>query len=166
MTVRRSGAPVSGKGCSKMRRRRRFRRSDGFTLVEVLVALTILGVGILGVTVLFPMSLNQTRRAAGISSANNVAVGLAKRYQAQGYDGIQQRILVVNQKPGGRPVEIPLLPQLERIRDAYTLYEAPRLQFSTSMRHFARSLRLYRVSITMDLPTGGRESYVTFVAKE
>jgi prepilin-type N-terminal cleavage/methylation domain-containing protein len=156
---------------------RRTKRA-GFTLVEVLVALTILGVGIIGVTVLFPVSLKQTRRAAGISSAKNVAVGLTKKYQAQGYDGIvwsygadkdgdgkPDRVHVIDSNHDGLPDWV--VPRdFEAIGEIYTLYQPPSVRFSMPLRHFASTLRLYRVSITMDLPDGGREDYVTFVAKE
>ncbi|HPC17247.1 MAG TPA: prepilin-type N-terminal cleavage/methylation domain-containing protein, partial [Candidatus Hydrogenedentes bacterium] len=45
----------------------------GFTLLEVLVALAILAMGILGAMQLFPASLRQTRAAAERTAAANLA---------------------------------------------------------------------------------------------
>lgn len=109
------------------------RKVTGFTLVEVLVALAVLSIGILGVMILFPVSLAQTRHAANISVANNTVLSLTNRYRAEGYD--------------------------------YATRQEP-VRHAMPIRHFARSLKLYRLNLAIDLPNDTRQTYVTYLAKQ
>ncbi|HEX73498.1 MAG TPA: prepilin-type N-terminal cleavage/methylation domain-containing protein, partial [Candidatus Hydrogenedentes bacterium] len=56
----------------------------GFTLVEVLVALLILGVGIVAIMRLFPMSLQQSHRAAQRTTVAQLARTELGRVRAGG----------------------------------------------------------------------------------
>ena len=62
--------------------RRRYGRSDGFTLVEVLVALVVLSVGMLGVAVLFVEGLRMNRTSIYRTFAVGLTADMADRIRA------------------------------------------------------------------------------------
>ena len=67
---------------------RKTNKSAGFTLVEVLAALAILGIGILGVTTLFPRALRDAQRASALTNSANYAESEFSRYRAKGFQGL------------------------------------------------------------------------------
>ncbi|MDD5746021.1 MAG: prepilin-type N-terminal cleavage/methylation domain-containing protein [Candidatus Omnitrophica bacterium] len=54
----------------------------GFTLVEIIIALTILGIGIISVMAYLPVALDASRKASDVSKAVLVAQGLFADIQA------------------------------------------------------------------------------------
>ena len=66
----------------RLDRTRRARKDGGFTLLEVLIAITILGVGIVAIMQLFPLSMRQTRVAAERTAAVQVAGSELARLRA------------------------------------------------------------------------------------
>ena len=61
---------------------KRVRRDQGFTLIEVLIAVLILGVGLLGVVVLQTKSLQYNQQAYLYSQATFLAADVAERMRA------------------------------------------------------------------------------------
>lgn len=49
------------------------RRPDGFTLIEILLALAVLAIGMVGIMALFPVGLDSSRRAIEDTTSANVA---------------------------------------------------------------------------------------------
>ena len=71
-------SPTLNVGTSGMRRR----REAGFTMVEVLVALVVLAIGLLGIAALYLNSLQSGRTAIYRTQAVNLAADLADRIRA------------------------------------------------------------------------------------
>jgi len=72
----------------RQRLRRRLRREDGFGLVELVIAMTVLVIGVLGVFILFQTGIVQIRRASTISTAAALAEAEMENYRAIRYDTI------------------------------------------------------------------------------
>jgi len=143
-----------------MRQRNRRR---GFTLVEVLVALAILGIGILGVTTLFPRALEQGRRAAALTHAANFADQEFSRYRAKGFQG-----MFGTPKPR-HPLNLSAYDALSAASDAYAVYGFDKLPVRlvrTEILHFGRASGLYKVCVLVPLMAGGDASFVTYLARE
>ena len=60
----------------------------GFSLIEVMVALTILAVGIIGIMQLFPAALDQSREAAERTTVSALANTELGRVKAGGVGGL------------------------------------------------------------------------------
>jgi len=140
----------------------------GFTLVEVLVSLAILGIGILGVTLMVPRALEQGRRAVALTRAANQAETMFSRYRAKGFRtmfGVPQRF-----RP---PVLLPDITEdaIRKSAEIYRFYgweESPlaKSKIKFTELHFARSAGLYKMTISVPLVGGGNSSYVTYLARE
>ncbi len=129
------------------------KKTSGFTLIEVLVAMVILAIGILGVTILFPAALRDSRRASGLTVASVYADSVIDTLRAQGYRSLAQLW------PDGGAIEI-----LRRADETYFLYG------ETDVRI------IYLVSAVNDLyatvvvkipfPDGRTEEYVSYIARQ
>jgi type IV pilus assembly protein PilV len=64
------------------RHTRRLQRSDGFTLVETMVALVVLAIGMLGIAALYVDTLRASRSALVRTQAVTLAADLADRIRA------------------------------------------------------------------------------------
>ncbi|MFH1776493.1 MAG: prepilin-type N-terminal cleavage/methylation domain-containing protein [Candidatus Omnitrophota bacterium] len=64
----------------------RWKSETAFTLVEILIALSILAVGILGLVNLFPVGLDATKQTVDISTAAIVAQRRIEEIKADGYN--------------------------------------------------------------------------------
>lgn len=70
----------------------------GFTIIEIVVAITVLTVGVLGVSGFFTISAKLTRSANHVSTASNLAQGLIDEEIAKSYDelttgtGVKDRV--------------------------------------------------------------------------
>jgi prepilin-type N-terminal cleavage/methylation domain-containing protein len=127
--------------------------AHGFTLVEVLIAMVILGVGILGVTILFPAALRDTQRASGTTVAAMYADGVVDMLRAQGYRSI------ATMWPNGGSIDV-----LRRADEVYRLYDDADVRI------------IYLVSAVNDLyatvvvkipfPDGRTEEYVSYIARQ
>lgn len=58
----------------------------GFTIVEILVAITVFTIGVLGVSGFFATSTNVTRSANNTTTASNLAEGMLDNQLAKSYD--------------------------------------------------------------------------------
>lgn len=61
---------------------------SGFTLIEIVLALLILGVGVVGVLTLFPVGFEAAGRSINITVATFLAQGLVEDARVAGYDGV------------------------------------------------------------------------------
>jgi len=123
----------------------------GFTLVEVLIALAILGIGILGVTLLFPAAMRESRLASGETIAAMYADSVVDMLRAHGYEALAPS--------AGNGLRI-----IGRIDNVYRLYEEPTVDI------------VYRLSAVNDLygaavinipvAGGGTEQYLTYIARK
>jgi prepilin-type N-terminal cleavage/methylation domain-containing protein len=65
----------------------RARKAAGFTLIELMVVVFILGVGLISVSALFIAGLMSTRKAQRINAALNAAEQQMERLQSAGFSG-------------------------------------------------------------------------------
>jgi prepilin-type N-terminal cleavage/methylation domain-containing protein len=128
----------------------RKRAQAGFSLLEVIVALTILAVGILAIMQLFPSSLAQTQRAASRTAVASLARTELGRVKASGVGG-----------PLTRWAEQNALRQFTTAEQAYTLYESWR----SSVQRVPGGVDLFRVTFNVRMYDGGEEEFVTYVTR-
>lgn len=126
------------------------RQKGGFTLIEVLIALAILGVGIVAIMQLFPASLRQTRLAAERTIVTNLATSQLSRLQSGDLRTNLSAWLQEN-----------TLHDLERIERIYALYEG----WQTTVHRVPGGPDTYRVTFTVELANGRQETFVTYVTQ-
>lgn len=134
----------------------RHRGSGGFTLIEIMVALTILALGIVAVVQLFPRGLEQSR----IAQERQVVASLAKTELGRVKVGGVGDPLV-------EWAEQNALRQLGLTERAYALYEGWR----SSVQRLGGNVgggdvELYRVSFFVRMIDGRDEKFVTYVTPE
>ncbi len=138
---------------SQMRRAKRHQRrrgQEGFTLLEVLIAIAILLVGIVSVVSLFPNSLMQARIANERTITAVLANSVLGQIRASSAEALfKSRI----------PDDL-LLP----VFSSHGLYYG----YTTSVRRLngAADTFLQRVTFTVSFADGRTESYTTFVAQQ
>ena len=68
--------------------RRMFRNSDeeGFTLVEVIVAITIVAIGIVGLSAVFPLATRDVAKSGGLTKAMELCQGKLEALHMLAYD--------------------------------------------------------------------------------
>ena len=81
----------------------RLRREEGFGLVELLIAMSVLVVGILAVFLLFQAGIVQIRRASTVSTAAALAEAEIEFYRAIRFDSIGLAQADIDAIPGGDP---------------------------------------------------------------
>ena len=127
------------------------RGREGFTLLEVIIALTILGVGIVAVMQLFPTSL----RKQSIASERSVVASLARTQLSEVRTlGPGQTISQWLQQNAYKVVA-------EAAR-SYTLYDSWR---SSVSRVGQGDVSLYRIVFTVHMHDGRDEEFVTYVTE-
>ncbi len=126
---------------------RRLTRGGGFTLLEVLIALGILLIGIIGVMQLFPASLINARRAAERTITSQTAHSVLGQIRASSAEALFRG-------------QIPL--DLIRLDDANAIYN-----FTTTVERLngAAEVYLQRVTFTVTFSDGRSENFTTFVTR-
>lgn len=60
----------------------------GFTITEIIVAITVFSIGVLGIAAFFASSSQTTRNSSNLSIASNIASGLVDEELSQTYDSL------------------------------------------------------------------------------
>lgn len=125
-------------------------RTAGFTLIEVVVALTILTVGIIAIMQLFPASLTQSRVAAERTVVASLAKTELGRVKAGGVGNQLESWIAEN-----------ALKALTEAQRAYALYEGWR----ATVQRIGGDIELYRVTFSVRMFDGRDENFVTYVTR-
>lgn len=123
----------------------------GFTLLEIIVSLTILAVGIIAVLQLFPLAQTQARRATEKTTVASLARTELGRVRAGGVGNNLSDWAVEN-----------ALKQLNEQERAYALYDSWR----SSVQRVSGDVDLYRVTFSVRLFDGSEEKFVTYVTEQ
>lgn len=123
----------------------------GFTLLEVLVAITILAVGIISIMQLFSGSLRQVRLASERTSVASIANTELSRVKAGGVGNQLQHWAAQN-----------ALNSLGAASESYELYSSWR----SSVVRVGGDVDLFRVTFTVEMFDGREEKFVTYVTQQ
>jgi uncharacterized protein (TIGR02598 family) len=123
------------------------RRRDGFTLLEVLIALALLTVGIVAAMQLFPYSLRQTRAAAERTAAAHLADSQISRLRAMDIGQHFNQWLIANTGQ-----------QADAANDLYS-------GWSATAQRTGINTDTYRVTFSVQMLDGRRENFVTYITR-
>ena len=126
-------------------------RSAGFTLLEVIIALTILAVGILAVIRLFPMALTRQRVAAERTVVASLARTTLSEVRTGGVSSMINEWLARNSYH-----------VIEQAARGYTLYDSWRADI---MRTGGSDADLYRVVFSVRMHDGTEQEFVTYMTE-
>lgn len=155
------------------------RSTDGFTLLEVLVAMFILIVGIIAVMQMLPTSLLQARMAAersvGAQIARNV-LGSIRAADAESITtGALERYEITLDDPGTTDVVESALLNLDRVQNPdKVIADIPAAVNPSHLYGYQTVIQpmpgvdethLYKVTFVLDYADGRSETYVTYVSK-
>ncbi len=147
--------PAFPQGCSfpepETRDPRPETRSLGFTLLEVLIALGILGVGIIGALQMFPNAIRATRAAAERTEAAQAANTELSRIQSMSLPA----------DFAGWVSQVNTLQTLSEAQQMYALYSG----IQASIQQTAGLPDTYRVTFTVNMADGRKEVFVTYVTR-
>jgi prepilin-type N-terminal cleavage/methylation domain-containing protein len=128
----------------------------GFTLVEVLVALTILGVALIAVMKIFPESIKQTRKAAERQQVSFLAKTELGKLRAGGVGplltGWAANNAYRNPAAAGGTYFDPVP----------GLYKS----WTSTVKRISSDVDLYRVTFNVEMFDGRRERFVTYVTEQ
>ena len=127
----------------------------GFTLVEVLIALAILMIGIMGAFQIFPIALTQIR----VARERNIITEIADSKFSQ-LRGLGGRNLL---RHGEQILAHGFNYDLRSLDGVSAIYET----YSTTVSRLNQigRVNLHRVIFTADMPDGRRERFVTYVTE-
>lgn len=125
----------------------------GFTLIEVLVALAILGVAVVAIMKLFPDSLRQARVAAERTIVAELASSRLGQVRAAGAESLLQ----------GQPAYLNLSAASQQYK-TFLMYDG--YTSNVQRMHGSDETYLQRVTFTVKMPDGRLETFVTYVAKQ
>ena len=123
--------------------------NQGFTLLEVLIALGILTIGVVAVMQIFPASLLQARIASERTITAELANSKLGHIRAN-----SAAALFYNQVPD----------KLVRLSDIYNEYIYDGYDSSVDLVNAGQFLQ--RVTFTVELADGRQETFVTYVARQ
>ncbi|HOJ34860.1 MAG TPA: type IV pilus modification protein PilV [Candidatus Hydrogenedentes bacterium] len=123
----------------------------GFSLLEVLIAMTILAIGVIGAMRLFPMTLRQVRGAQERTVASELADDLFSRLRSAGGHNLFDAWSTM----AGEPVF-----NLLQANDIYSNYTT-----SVSLVSGGTEVYLHRATINVKMPDGRYERFVTFIGE-
>jgi prepilin-type N-terminal cleavage/methylation domain-containing protein len=126
------------------------RARAGFTLLEVVVALSILAVGIIAIMQLFPVSLRQQRIAAERTVVASLAKTQLGKVKVSGVGSQLQNWAREN-----------ALRSLTDTQRAYALYQGWR----SSVQRVGGDIDLFRVTFAVEMIDGREEKFVVYVTK-
>jgi len=138
---------------------RHLARTNGFSLVEVIVAMAILGIGILGFMKFFPLGLRNVQIAQERSVASELANDRMGRIQQAGPRLLEQTGVF------GNTFNMTTLVQAASIYDNYVFGNQVYEGFTTSIQPMTGTDQtgLKRVTFSVEMPDGRRETYVTYI---
>lgn len=128
------------------------KRNSGFTLIEVIVALTILSIGIIAIMKLFPQAIRQTQLAAERQQVSFLAKTELGQLRAggvgQGFSNWAANNAFRNLANAG---------------GEYTgLYKS----WTSTVKRVSSDVDLYRVTFNVEMFDGRRERFVTYVTEQ
>lgn len=127
-----------------------YSRNSGFTLIEVLVAVAILGVGIMAVMGLFPQSLRAARAAAERNDAATAAGSALSQLRA--LDNISEMRAWINKNT---------MDGLTAAEAVYAIYD----DAGASVTRLPGTNDVFRVTYRVKMTDGRYESFVTYVTE-
>lgn len=127
-----------------------YSRNSGFTLLEVLVAVAILGVGIMAVMGLFPQSLRAARAAAERNAAATAAGSALSQLRA--LDNISEMRAWINKNT---------MDGLTAAEAVYAIYD----DTGASITRLPGTNDVFRVTYRVKMTDGRYESFVTYVTE-
>lgn len=128
----------------------RSQRTDraGFSLIEVLVAMAIMGIGIIAVMQLFPSALRQARAATERRAAATLA------------ESELNRMLAIT-----RSENFVTWARLKEIENTLTESDSRYKGLRTNVQCIPGATNVYRVTLSIDMYDGRRETYMTYVTR-
>lgn len=124
----------------------------GFTLIEVIVALTILSIGIIAIMKLFPSSIRQTQAAAERQQVSFLAKTELGKLRAGGV-GPQLTSWAANNT-------------FQNMASAGGQYAGLYKSWSSTVKRVSGEVDLYRVTFNVEMFDGRRERFVTYVTEQ
>lgn len=123
----------------------------GFTLLEVMVALTILSIGIIAIMKLFPRSIQQTRLAAERQQVSFLAKTELGQLRAAGVGPGLANWTLNN-----------AFRNIDAAGGNYGMYKS----WTSTVRRVSSEVDLYRVTFNVEMYDGRRERFVTYVTEQ
>jgi prepilin-type N-terminal cleavage/methylation domain-containing protein len=124
----------------------------GFTLVEIIVALTILSIGIIAIMRLFPTSIQQTRIAAERQQAAFLAKTELGKLRAAGVGAGLNTWAEEN--------------AFRSLADENGDYRGMFKSWTSTVKRVSSDVDLYRVTLSVEMFDGRRERFVTYVTEQ
>lgn len=139
-------------------------RRYGYSLLEVLIALTILMIGIIAVYRLFPISMREARMAEEKMIAAELADSRLGRLRASGVAGPT----LMGYAESGALVNDYTQLSLSMTADVYALYEgyATVLQRMRGAGDIYHPIYYQRALFTVRMPDGRYETFATYVVEQ
>ncbi len=128
------------------------KRNGGFTLLEVMVALTILAVGLVAIMRLFPSAVSQSRRSAERTTVSMLAKTELGKVKAGGV--------------GNQLVEWAKNNALRNLANASGGYDDLYAGWRSTVQRVGGDVDLYRVTFAVELFDGTEETFVTYVTEQ
>lgn len=128
---------------------------SGFTLLEVLIALLILGVGIVATMQLFPQALTQSRMAA--ERTQSAAVATSHLNKLQGCSSPEQFFQWLS--------GVNTLHTLDGVNEVYRIYGAMYEGLGASMQQMSGMPDTFRVTFSIRMSDDRNETFVTYITR-